>query len=303
MRILLVFLLVALAACGQHDLQREVVLLKGQLAEKEIAISKCSEELADLKNTPEQRFAEANKLLTANRRIEAKKLFEELAEKYPGTNEEKTASKEIAKIEAEIKKEIEEEERKKRLGFKVLKASKNIEVEYLILKIEKVWTGKRWTFDNYGDRYFLRDAERGSTHILVRMSVSSTINEPFLTPIMAYELAENGELKLIGTLHYEFRRWKDYGSYLGNYADYGNDFAHSKTIPFNLGLEIPESKANKPIFIVVRNENNVKRVTKPFGSPKVKYELSNNLSGIGYLQLEDFEEDFSLITILNGSKL
>lgn len=82
----------------------------------------------------------------------------------------------------------------------------------------------------------------------------------------------NGELHLIGKLSYEFRRWKDYGSYLGNHADYGNDFAHSSTIPFNLGLQVSEEIINEhEIYLVLNRNGCFMRSSDSYGRPKVQY--------------------------------
>jgi len=84
----------------------------------------------------------------------------------------------------------------------------------------------------------------------VSTSITSRIKDPALPPIAAYKLDSTGSLTLIGVLDYRFYQWKDYGAYLGNYADYDNDFAHVATIPFGAFKQIEDSDLQKPIYVV-----------------------------------------------------
>lgn len=106
---------------------------------------------------------------------------------------------------------------------------------------------------------------------------------------------DNGELKLLGTLGYEFRRWEDYGSYLGNTADYGNNFSHSKTIPFNLGLELSDDQL-KPntIFVVMKNSGCFYRQKKHYGRPEVHY-TQGSCQIKETLTIEDFDNEYVLL--------
>ncbi len=164
----------------------------------------------------------------------------------------------------------------------------------LSLKFEKIWKGKRWTFDNYGSRYFFRDAQRGNSHILARVSITSKSNDPSLPPILVYQM-NNGELKLLGTLRYEFRRWEDYGSYLGNYADYGNDFAHSKTIRFSCGVELSnEDLKSGNIYIILKKQGCFNRTKNEYGNPEIAYRKGNCNPKVN-LKVDDFDGDYILL--------
>ena len=98
-------------------------------------------------------------------------------------------------------------------------------------------------------------------------------------------------------LEYRFRRWEDYGSYLGNSADYGNDFSRTKTIPFSLGYEIEESDyKGYPIYVVLHNKLNIIKEYDRFANPPSSY----NSKSYGYkkeLNVDDFDENGEYILI------
>jgi hypothetical protein len=170
----------------------------------------------------------------------------------------------------------------------------------LTLKFSSISIGKRWTFDSYGSEYHYRDAVRGSKYVLTKVYITSESNNPNLPPILVYKL-ENGLLSLLGCQSYEFRRWKDYGSYLGNYADYGNDFAHSKTIPFNLGLQVSEEELNSfPIFVVMQKDGCFNRQKNSYGNPEIAYEKSF-CDYKESLSVDDFEENYHLLKVFNSN--
>lgn len=301
---LLFFSLLGILGCSDGKLKTDLENAKAELEKTKQELTNCSSELADVLNTPEQRIITAKKLLADGNFSGAKTEYEQIVANYPNTDYSKSAVKELSgldkaiqKRKAETEKQRAEEERKQALGFKVLKSTSNVKFGDLTIKFEKVWTGKRWSFDNYGDRYKLRDAARGSKHVLARIRIFSKTNNPKFPPILAYQYFD-GKLVLLGTLGYEFRRWKDYGSYLGNYADYGNDFAHSKTIPFNLGLETSESNLKSGrVYVVMKKINCFNRENNDFGNPEIVYTMGT-CSPKSSLEVSDFENDYVLIETL-----
>ncbi|MCK7589197.1 hypothetical protein M0G43_01285 [Subsaxibacter sp. CAU 1640] len=295
-RKLLVYNLGLLILMGCTDVQ-QISELQNELEKTKSELKDCSDELVEIKNTAENRIIRARKLLSENDLKGAKVEFQGVVENYVGTNNADIASKEIEKIDATIKQQELEAERKKALGFKILTPNSTVKYDELTLKFEKIWIGKRWTFDDYGHQYFLRDAQRGNNHVLARVSVTSENNDPVLPPIFVYKM-NNGELSLLGTLKYKFRRWKDYGSYLGNYADYGNDFAHSKTIPFNCGLELSEDDLKKgTVFIVLKKKGCFNRVKSDYGNPEISY-VEALCDPKSILRIDDFDNDYVLLSKL-----
>ncbi len=287
-------LILSILSCSDGETKKQLSELKAELEKTKTELNNCSAELTEIKNTAENRFIRAKKFLSENNLTGAKTEFQGIVDNYKGTNDASTASKEIAKIERTIEQKRIEAERKKALGYKVLKPTTRVKYGDLSLRFDKVWKGKRWSFDDYGSQYFLRDAQRGNSHIMTRVSVTSENNNPSLPPILVYQM-DNGELRLLGTLGYKFRRWKDYGSYLGNYADYGNDFAHSKTIPFNCGVELSNDdlKSGK-IYVVLKKQACFNRTKVDYGNPEIAYrESSCNPKRI--LKVEDFDNDYVLL--------
>lgn len=282
------------SGCTDGKTKKQLSELKTELEKTKSELNNCSTELTELRNTAENRFIRAKKLLFDKKHNEAKAEFQGIVENFKGTNDAKIASREITKIVKHLEKLKLEAERKKALGFKILKPKSNVKYGDLTLNFTKIWTGKRWSFDDYGSTYMLRDAKRGNKHVLARVSISSANNNPSLPPVFVYQM-NNGELIRLGTLTYEFRRWKDYGTYLGNNADYGNDFAHSKTIPFNLGLQLPnEELVGKSIFIVMKKTGCFNRVTKKYGNPEIEY-AKGSCNGKHTLKVEDFESEYVLL--------
>ncbi len=272
-----------------------------ELAETKRQLSECSTELETLKNTPENRKVRALKHLANDSFEFAKSEFTGIAENYPGTKEAKDAKVEIAKIDKIVEKKKAEDARKKALGFKVLKETSTVKNDDLKISFSSTKTGKRWTFDSYGDRYHYRDAERGDKFILTRASISSKNKNPYLPPVQAYQI-KDGNLNYLGTLSYQFTRWKDYGSYLGNYADYGNDFAHSETIKFSLGLSIKEIDIDdEPVFIVVEKKGCFLRSSR-LGRPEVYYKPLS-CPNKNPLNVDDFDDNYVLVKIFNKSNL
>ncbi len=265
-------------------------------------LNDCKKTVEELSNTPQMRLADGQKFQAENDLENAKNEYNELIEKFPGTDEAKKATTLIAEIEKiEIEKR-EAEERKKALGFKSIKENTSLEIGDVIIKFNSVNTASQWNFDNYGTEYRLRKAERDETYIVANVSISAESKDPSLPPISVYQIS-NGSLKLLGTMGYEFVRWKDYGSYLGNYADYGNDFAYTKTISFNCGLSVSQSIMDKdPVFVVVKKANCFNRTNNTYGNPPISYTAGTcNIKST--LTVDDFDNDYFLIKVFNKHKL
>ena len=129
---------------------------------------------------------------------------------------------------------------------------------------------------------------------MAKISISSEINNPILPPILVYHMID-GELKYLATLEYKFQKWKDYGSYLGNYADYNNDFSHSKTVSFSCGVELSNEKLKSgKIYIVTKKQGCFTRENVTFGNPPVVYK-EGSCKPKKVLKVEDFENEYVLI--------
>jgi hypothetical protein len=168
------------------------------------------------------------------------------------------------------------------------------------VKIKSISLSDQFIFDRYEDQWHYFDAERGTKIVAISTSITSKIKDPALPPIAAYTLESNGFLKLVGVLDYRFYRWQNYGTYLGNYADYDNDFAHVATIPFGAFKQIDDSDLQKPIYIVGQKAGCFERNEDRLQEPAVQYlggcNIKDGLAGI------DFQQDYVLLKIFTNRK-
>ena len=68
----------------------------------------------------------------------------------------------------------------------------------------------------------------------------------------------------------EFYKWEDYGSYLGNEADYSNDFSRTQTIRFDVGYELKISDyKGKDIYLVATRKGEMFKGTDRLRNPPV----------------------------------
>ena len=274
---------------------KELDKLNSELRNK---VVKLNLKIDSLENTPERQYLNAKELLKSGKKTTARNYFSNIVENFEDSEFSKKAKYEIKKIDKAIKEEKRKIELKKTLGFRILKPSSIIKIENLTLKFSSIQFKKSFTFDSYGDRYFYRTAERGSKYITARVSVSSEVKDPKLPHILAYRLKDGKLENLTGLgMEYRFRRWDDYGSYLGNEADYKNDFARTKTIPFSLGYEISESEfKGYPTYIVLHKTPSLSREYKRFDNPPVKYN-PDSYSFKRTLTVDDFDKDGDYILI------
>lgn len=284
-----------LSSCNNGVQQSEYDKLKAELSE-------CKKNVEELQNTPQIRLSKGQQYLSKNDITNAKKEFNALIEKFGETDEALKAKSLIADIEKQEQERKEAEEKKRTLGFKILTENSSVTAGDVTVKFNTVTTGQQWVFDNYGDEWRYRSAERGEKYVLAKVSISSDNKNPELPPIGVYSMS-NGSLSLIGAMGYEFSRWDDYSSYLGNDHDFKNDFAHTRTIPFSLGLSVPnETSTNDAVFVVVKRENCYYRSTDRFGNPPVSYSSSGcNLKP--NLTIDDFDKDYILVKIFNRNKM
>jgi hypothetical protein len=286
---------ILLTSCNNGVEQSEYDKLKEELSE-------CKKTVEELQNSPQVRLSNAQQFLSKNDTLNAKKEFNDLIIKFGGTDEATKAKFLLEDIEKNEQKIKEKEERKRTLGFKILKECSIVNAIDINMKFNSIRTGQKWVFDNYGDEWRYRSAERGEKYILAKVSISSDNKNPELPPIGVYKIT-SGTLSLIGTMGYEFSRWDDYASYLGNDHDFKNDFAYSKTISFSLGLSVSnESINNDAIFVIVKKENCFSRSSDRFGNPPVSYNSSGcNLKST--LTVNDFDKDYVVVKIFNKNKI
>lgn len=157
---ILLLISISIFSCTDIETKNELAKVTAELEKLKSELSSCSADLTEIRNTPEQRNIRARKYLADGNLEKAKMEFQGIASNYKGTKDADLAESEISKIDRTIAKEKADEERKKALGFNVLKPNTRPKYGDLSLRFDKIWKGKRWSFDDYGSQYFLRDAKR-----------------------------------------------------------------------------------------------------------------------------------------------
>jgi hypothetical protein len=289
-------------------LQTRCGALQKELSECKNTIDELQNTINELQNTPQARLIRGRQAYMENDFVIAKKEFNDLIEKFNGSDEAIKAKLLVDEIENQERKKREAEERKKTQGFKVLKENSSVTVGDVTVKFNSVKTGNRWISDDYGYEYLYRSAERGEIYLLANVSISSESKNPDLPPIAVYTMSD-GTLSLEGTMRYEFYKWRDYGAYLGNYTDDGNNFSHTKTIRFSCGISLSKTDmSNKTIFVVVKKVNcfyrkDVRHANPPVSYTQYKEDYSTDCDLKQTLTVDDFDNDYVLIKVFNRNKL
>lgn len=271
------------------------------------ALAQCQHDFEAFKASPGIRLAKAQELANAGKLTEAITGYNALIAAHGTTAEAATARPLLAAAVKQQAAAEAEQRRRESLGIKALKVNKTVAFGDLSLKVTSTDIGEQWTFDGYGDGYswssFNRTAERDYVYLTARISITSTSKSPQLPPVAIYKVT-GATMELIGPMSYEFARWEDYGTYLGNYHDRRNDFAYSSTIPFSLGAEIEIAGAEDfAIFMVVRRHACVTRKETKFDNPPVAYRYGAGCDVARTLSVADFDNDYAVIQIFNKNKL
>lgn len=257
-----------------------------EIAGLKVQIAKLEKENADLRNTPSAMLVavrDAGSNLT-----KADAATTALKAKFPDSPEAKQAVGLVLRMKAEQAARDAEAQRMATLGLKALKVSSTLVGDEATISLSGVSQTRRWTSDAYGSEFHYRDAEKGSAFIVARVKASSTNKDPGLPGAALYR-SDGATLKRVATFSYEFVRWQDYGSYLGNYDDYGNDFAHTDVIPMSIGADAALANLARPLFVVATKEGCHKRQYDRFHQPPVSYRASECSSLKETLEVSDFK--------------
>lgn len=255
-------------------------------------IARLKAENAELRLTPAALSAEVDAAVKAGDIDKAMAPLKKLTDKYPSAPEALAATKQLEALVARKKAEQAEAQRLAALGFKALKQSPTYTADDVSIQLSSAAIAGTWAFDSYGSGYRVFEAERGTRFVTARVTVTSKskdLKDPALFGIGVYTV-DGAEMNLVGELRYRFARWDDYGSYLGNDADFRNDFAHSSSVPFSLGAQIEEDKLKRPLYLVVTSEGCHKRRTERFERPPVSYVPGECLTLRSKLTVAEFKD-------------
>lgn len=298
---IVVFLLLMMTSCNsqtgnsakiaeiEKKYQDSLSAVRNELKEAKLKI--------DLLSYPaDQRIKRAKDLVDSGEFDKAKTEIDQLKSLFPHSPEASSSNTLLTKIEELKEAKRKEEERIKALGFKALIEQTTVKVDYNTVTYSSISVGSRFTFDAYDDRWFYKDADRGSKYVTMQMSVTSTSHDPALPELALYTISGD-KMILEGTFDTEFARWRDYGAYLGNYHDSSNDFAKVSTVKFKLGLQVSNEKLSQPYAIVLKKTNALTYHYDRFENPPISYIGSANYPPT--LTLDNFKKSYVLIKRYN----
>lgn len=277
-------------------LQQENERLKAQVALLTVQVE-------DLGQTPQVILDRVLQLVDAESLTEAEAMLTTLEQRYGPDGHAKTAKKAIAQLVSKLDARVEQARLLDARGFYALKPSRSVAVDGFVIKVESLGLGTRWLFNTHDTRYNYRDVQRGQKLVLLKTTLQSTdkSHDPNLPDIGVYAI-EGKEMRQLATMRYEFRRWSSYGTYIGLYHDFKNDFAHTSSIPFTAAASIDEEMANKPFAVVATGHLCHSRGVQ-IGQPEVLYRKTSFCSSKDVLTTEDFNAGgYRIIAFFNKPK-
>ncbi|HSH91223.1 MAG TPA: hypothetical protein VK996_14645 [Ramlibacter sp.] len=253
-------------------------------------IARLSAENAQLRATPAAMAAEVEVAVKAKDAQAAQAALKRLMDRYPASPEVNPSIQRVSSMVAQLRAEQDEARRIAALGFKAIKVKPSFTHNDTTLTVGSAAVGKTWTYDSYGTGWKYLEAEKGKRFVMLRATLASKNKEPSPFGVAAYS-SEGGTLTRLGIMRYRFARWTDFGSYLGNHADYRNDFAHSPSVAFSLGVQAADEQlARRPIYLVATREGCHTRTYERLAQPRVHYVPGACLSLKPTLTLDDFKD-------------
>lgn len=232
-------------------------------------------QVEDLKQTPQALLVAVQDAVKAEKLDAAKAALDKLESRYGSSAQLSSAKTDVSKLSGVLQARAEEAKRLEAMGFYALKPKKDTKVDGMLVQVEGLTLGNRWTFDNYDDSYFYRDARRDEKFVLLRTTLKSLDKQtdPNLPDIGIYAI-DGKEMKRVASMSYEFRRWSSHGTYIGLYHDFKNDFAHTPAVPFVAGASITTEQSTKPFAVVTTGQHCHVR-GKKIGAPEVEYSIGS----------------------------
>ena len=298
-QIFALILLLLFISCGNNNQNNKMLDdLKSEIFSLKKENKKLKDSVQLFKYPIEQRFKKIDLLIEKK---EYEKSYEELDRiqlLFPNNQDQI----DIYKIEIDRLNDIElnEQKRLKAQGFKGLNEMTNVEIGECDIKIGNFTTSKTFTFDDYGDSYYYKTADKDSKYISAKITISSSNKNPQLPATLAYTV-DGDKLVYLGTFLLRFARWDNYGSYLGNYSDNGNNFSKVNSIPFKIGLELSDQDLTKAIIVLISDEYMTRNYDK-FNRPPISYTSSLSYSPHKNLDIETVK-DCKILKIFNRNSL
>lgn len=265
------------------SLQAEISAAKGRIAQLE-------QENTALKETPPVLMSQVRKAVDSGDEPALKAALELLTSRYPDSPEAATGNGLLQRMVKDRDAKEQEARRVAALGMKAIPVKSSFSADDSAVTLQSAQLAGQWSFNDHGDEYEYRSAERGSRYITAKVTYSSKSKDPRLAPLIVYA-SNGGELKRLGVMGFEFVSWSSYATFLGNYHDDANDFAHKASIRFSMGLQVPNEAITKPLYIVASSAGCANRSSDRFGNPPVSYSIySCEQAAPKVLRTSDFTE-------------
>lgn len=151
------------------------------------------------------------------------------------------------------------------------KFKKSVDIGDATLKIMNSIKGRKWRFDRYPPgRWYERESDKDAQYIYIDYEITSKAKTVKLPALMAFSICDTFDF--IGVLGTEFFKWEDFGSYLGNYHDSGNDFSKRDTVKFTSGIEVSnETLKTSTVLIAALKEPCLVQRNKRFRKPPLYF--------------------------------
>lgn len=272
-------LAVFLTACGDggemykreaESLRSDIESLRAEITAAQGKIAELEQENRTLKETPHVFLTQVRKAVDDGDEDAAKKALESLTSRYADSSEAEIGRIIFQKMVDAREAREKEERRLAALGIKAVPVKVTFTGDDSTVTLQSAQIAGQWRFNDHGNEYEYRSAERDSRYITARVAYSSKSKDPKLAPLIVYA-SNGGELKRLGVMGFEFVRWENYATFLGNYHDSGNDFAHTASIKFSMGLQVQSEDISKPLYIVASSIGCAERNSDRFGNPPVSY--------------------------------
>lgn len=299
-------LALSLTGCGDggetykkeaEDLRSDVKSLQAEITAAKGRIAQLEQENTTLKETPPVLLAHVRKAYDSGDEAATRAALASLTSRYPDSAEAATGSGFLQKMVKDREAKEQEARRLAALGMKAIPVKGSFTADDSSVSLQSAQITGQWSFNDHGDEYEYRSAERGSKYITAKVTYSSKSKNPRLAPLVVYA-SNGGELKRLGVMGFEFVSWSSYATFLGNYHDDANDFAHKANIRFSMGLQVPNEAITKPLYIVASSSGCADRRSDRFGRPPVSYATySCDQAAPDVLRATDFNEGrFGIVT-------
>ncbi len=252
------------------SLHSAVETLEKEVAAAQSKIDQLEQENKLLKETPPILLAQVRRGIDSGDEASAKNAMTSLTSRYPDTPEAAAGTDLLQKMAKGLEAKQQEERRVAALGMKAIPVKATFIADDSAVALQSAQIASQWSFNDHGGEYEYRTSERGSKYITASVTYSSKSKDPKLAPLIVYA-SNGGELKRLGVMGFEFVRWSSYATFLGNYHDDGNDFAHTASIKFSMGLQVENGAISKPLYIVASSIGCANRSSDRFGNPPVSY--------------------------------